>query len=105
MRGPPPSTAPKGPERRLALIIGNNYKNAAAQSDQRCAARRRHAEEPGFEVIPREPNLRDFKAVMRQFASRMENEDGAALLYYAGHGVQIRGRNFLLPVDVSTGDE
>ena len=50
-------------------------------------------------------NLRDFKAVMRQFASRLENEEGTGLLYYAGHGVQIEGRNFLLPIDVGAGDE
>ena len=60
----------------------------------------------GFEVMLRENlGLRDFKAVMRQFVSRMENEDGSALLYYAGHGVQIEGRNYLLPVDVGIGDE
>src|SRR6185436_17365121 len=60
----------------------------------------------GFEVMLRENvTLRDFKAVMRQFVTRMENEDGAALFYYAGHGVQIEGRNYLLPVDVGVGDE
>jgi uncharacterized caspase-like protein len=104
------AVAQKGPvvDRRLALVVGNNnYKNAPLLNpvnDARLVAKTLQG--LGFEVMLRENlNLRDFKAVMRQFASRMENEEGTALLYYAGHGVQIEGRNYLLPVDVATGDE
>jgi rhodanese-related sulfurtransferase len=113
---PAPAAAPataspaKGPivDRRLALVVGNNdYKFAPLSNpvnDARLVAKT--LEGLGFEVMLRENlNLRDFKAVMRQFASRLENEEGAGLLYYAGHGVQIEGRNFLLPIDVGTGDE
>ena len=113
---PAPAAAPaaaspaKGPvvDRRLALVVGNNdYKNAPLVNpinDARLVAKT--LEGLGFEVMLRENlNLRDFKAVMRQFASRLENEEGTGLLYYAGHGVQIEGRNFLLPIDVGTGDE
>ena len=112
-KGPAESAAPsptKGPavDRRLALVVGNNtYKNAPLVNpinDARLVAKTLQG--LGFEVMLRENvNLRDFKAVMRQFASRMEVEEGTALLYYAGHGVQIEGRNYLLPVDVATGDE
>jgi PQQ-dependent catabolism-associated CXXCW motif protein len=114
--GPAPATPAaaasptKGPsiDRRLALVVGNNeYKNAPLVNpinDARLVAKT--LEGLGFEVMLRENlNLRDFKAAMRQFASRLENEEGAGLLYYAGHGVQIEGRNFLLPIDVGTGDE
>ena len=95
-------------DRRLALVVGNNtYKSAPLVNpinDARLVAKT--LEGLGFEVMLRENlNLRDFKAVMRQFASRLENEEGSALMYYAGHGVQIEGRNFLLPIDVGTGDE
>ena len=107
----PVAAAPsKGPavDRRLALVVGNNnYKNAPLDNpinDARLVAKT--LEGLGFEVMLRENlNLRDFKAVMRQFATRLENEEGTGLLYYAGHGVQIEGRNFLLPIDVGTGDE
>ena len=107
----PVAAAPtKGPavDRRLALVIGNNnYKNAPLVNpinDARLVAKTLQG--LGFEVMLRENvNLREFKAVMRQFASRMEVEEGTALLYYAGHGVQIEGRNYLLPIDVATGDE
>ena len=111
-KGPPaaPSGATTRPvvDRRLALIVGNNtYQNAPLVNpinDARLVAKT--LEGLGFEVMLRENlNLRDFKAVMRQFASRLENEEGTGLLYYAGHGVQIEGRNFLLPIDVGTGDE
>jgi PQQ-dependent catabolism-associated CXXCW motif protein len=108
---PPPAPAPAksaAADRRLALVVGNNnYKNAPLVNpinDARLVAKT--LEGLGFEVLLRENlNLRDFKAVMRQFASRLETEEGTALLYYAGHGVQIEGRNFLLPIDVGTGDE
>jgi len=104
---PAPATA-SAADRRLALVVGNNnYKNAPLLNpvnDARLVAKTLQG--LGFEVMLRENlNLRDFKAAMRQFAARMENEEGTALLYYAGHGVQIEGRNYLLPVDVGTGDE
>ncbi|MBP8297491.1 MAG: caspase family protein, partial [Burkholderiales bacterium] len=112
-QAPAPAQAAKGPpaapagattrpvvDRRLALVVGNNtYQNAPLVNpinDARLVAKT--LEGLGFEVMLRENlNLRDFKAVMRQFASRLENEEGTGLLYYAGHGVQIEGRNFLLP--------
>ena len=105
---PPAPARAAGPDRRLALVIGNNnYKSAPLVNpinDARLVTETLKG--LGFEVILRENlNLRDFKAVMRQFVSRMENEDGTALLFYAGHGVQIDGRNYLLPVDVGIGDE
>lgn len=107
----PAAAAPtKGPsvDRRLALVVGNNdYKSAPLVNpinDARLVAKTLQG--LGFEVILRENlNLRDFKGAMREFASRLENEEGTGLLYYAGHGVQIEGRNFLLPIDVGTGDE
>jgi PQQ-dependent catabolism-associated CXXCW motif protein len=107
---PAAASPTKGPvvDRRLALVVGNNtYKNAPLVNpinDARLVAKT--LEGLGFEVMLRENlNLRDFKATMRQFASRLENEEGTGLLYYAGHGVQIEGRNFLLPIDVGAGDE
>ena len=94
--------------RRLALIVGNdNYKDGVlnnAVKDARLVAETLRA--LGFEVMLAEDlNLRDFKTTIRRFLARMENEDGVALFYYAGHGLQLDGRNYLLPVDVGSGDE
>src|SRR5438067_1626920 len=91
-KAPAPAAPQKGPvvDRRLALVVGNNnYKNSPLLNpvnDARLVAKT--LQSLGFEVMLRENvNLRDFKAAMRQFAARMENEEGTALLYYAGHGV------------------
>ncbi|KWT65630.1 hypothetical protein APY03_7407 [Variovorax sp. WDL1] len=48
---------------------------------------------------------RDFKRVLREFARRMDDDQVASVFYYAGHGVQIGGRNYLLPVDIALRDE
>ena len=50
-------------------------------------------------------NARDFKRVLREFARRMDDDQVASVFYYAGHGVQIGGRNYLLPVDIALRDE
>jgi hypothetical protein len=36
---------------------------------------------------------------------RVQEDDAIAVLYYAGHGVQIDGRNYLLPVDINLRDQ
>jgi len=43
--------------------------------------------------------------VLREFARRLQEDDAVAVLYYAGHGVQIDGRNYLLPVDLNLRDQ
>ena len=60
----------------------------------------------GFEVhehvnLP----VKKVRQVLRDYVRRLQNESGVGLLYYAGHGVQIDGRNYLLPVDINLRDE
>ena len=50
-------------------------------------------------------NARDFRRVLREFAQRLDDDQVASVFYYAGHGVQIGGRNYLLPVDIALRDE
>ncbi len=54
----------------------------------------------GFEVR-RKSNLSDsqMRAALRDFSRESKNFD-VSLVYYAGHGVQISGRNYLLPIDL-----
>lgn len=53
----------------------------------------------GFDVIQREnASLRDLLESMRQFLARSA-ESQVRLVFYAGHGFQVKGRNYLLPVD------
>jgi carboxyl-terminal processing protease len=53
----------------------------------------------GFEVTQREnTSLRDMLESFRQFSLQSQNAD-VRVIYYAGHGLQVKGRNYLLPVD------
>lgn len=91
------------PERRIALVIGNNAYAAAPLhnpvNDARAMAQA--LENTGFTVIlkldAKQPEL---LSALRDFGNRLK--DGgpgtAGLFYFAGHGMQIKGRNFLIPV-------
>jgi hypothetical protein len=95
-------------ERRVALVVGNARYPASPlnnpENDARVVAVT--LRKLGFEVIEH-VNLpvKDFRRVLREFAKRLQNEEGTSVFYYAGHGVQIAGRNYLLPVDVNLRDE
>jgi uncharacterized caspase-like protein len=86
----------------VALVVGNGaYRHAPALANPGNDARAMAAalERLGFEVTLGVDLDRDaLRATIRRFAERL---DGArtALAFYAGHGVQVGGRNWLLPVD------
>lgn len=87
--------------KRFALVIGNaQYKDAALTNpinDARDLAAT--LRELGFNVTLKE-NLgaQDMKRAIREFGDRLVAENGVGLFYFAGHGVQIKGSNYLLPV-------
>jgi len=57
--------------------------------------------ELGFEVTSLEdPNLEKFRDTVQDFAFTAETAD-VALVYFAGHGVEFGGENFLVPVDIN----
>jgi uncharacterized caspase-like protein len=96
-------------ERRLALVVGNSaYKNAPLVNpgnDARAVAAA--LRESGFTVIERRNlNQAAMRQVVREFGDELA-KGGIGLFYYAGHGMQIRGRNFLIPVgsDIQREDE
>lgn len=97
-----------GAEKRLALVVGNaRYPLAPLnnpENDARVVAST--LRRLGFEVIEH-VNLpvKDFRRVLREYAKRVQDTEGTALFFYAGHGVQIDGRNYLLPVDINVRDE
>ncbi|MBL8341244.1 MAG: caspase family protein, partial [Rubrivivax sp.] len=103
-----PAAAEPGRERRLALVVGNARYKAAPLNNPENDARviGSTLRRLGFDVAEHvNLNARDFRRVAREFARRVQHEDGVALFYYAGHGVQIEGRNYLLPVDLVATDE
>ncbi len=90
-------------ERRVALVIGNSsYKNATSLpntiNDSNALAAM--FKSVGFEVVISRTDLGvvDFKRSVREFLITAENAD-IAVVYYAGHGIEIGGTNYLVPVD------
>jgi Caspase domain len=91
-------------ERRIALVIGNARYVAAPLDNPNNDARliAGNLARLGFEVAEHHDlGARDFRRVVRDFARRVQDAPGASVFYYAGHGVQIEGRNYLLPVDAN----
>ena len=87
--------------RRIALVIGNGaYQHVPflpnPTRDARAIANA--LEELRFEVITAlDLSLADMTGVIRDFARGSRSAE-IALVYYAGHAVQVKGRNYLLPV-------
>src|SRR5690242_1990665 len=100
--------ASSDPEIRVALVIGNaSYKNAPAlanplnDAEDVAVALRRY----GFEVVDgRDLDKRSMEQALARFG-RLAQDADAALFYYAGHGLQYRGQNYLVPVDARLDDD
>jgi Caspase domain len=87
-------------ERRVALVIGNSRYEAAPLRNPVNDANLMTAtlRELGFDVISRtDVNLREMQLAVREFSRKIQN-GSVGLFYYAGHGMQSAGRNFLIPV-------
>jgi hypothetical protein len=90
-------------ERRVALIVGNSaYKNASTLSNtiNDSSAIAALFKSIGFDVVISRNDLGvvEFKRTVREFLITAENAD-MAVVYYAGHGIEISGTNYLIPVD------
>ena len=95
-------------DRRIALVIGNSaYTSAPPLKNPANDARDMAAtlKALNFEVTSGiNVNQRDFKRLIREFGLSLKL-GGSGLFYYAGHGVQSRGRNFLIPIDADIQSE
>ncbi|MBR0895340.1 caspase family protein [Bradyrhizobium tropiciagri] len=101
----PPVTASDAPggETRVALVIGNSdyvsvprlpnpQHDAAAVADALRAA--------GFKTVRLDDNLGApaMRQALNEFSAEAAQADWA-LVYYAGHGIEVNGTNYLIPVD------
>ena len=89
-------------ERRVALVVGNAAYGRSplrnAVNDARDISRA--LSDTGFEVIRVEnASLEVLNRAVEQFAGRLAASRGVGLFFYAGHGLQVEGENFLVPVD------
>jgi len=95
-------------EQRVALVVGNGaYVNAEtlknpANDAKAMAAMLRRA---GFDVVERENTTRrTLIEAIRSFSEKL-SPGGVGLVFYAGHGIQARGANYLLPIDAALAAE
>jgi murein DD-endopeptidase MepM/ murein hydrolase activator NlpD len=99
--------APTVPTRR-ALVIGNDsYQSVPkllnAREDAQAMAR--SLTDMGFRVqLELDLRERNMRAALRQFKSSVEGGD-EVIIFFAGHGVQLAGTNYLLPVDITGENE
>ncbi len=99
---------PAHAEKRVALVIGNNdYKNVPklqkAVNDARTMGDT--LKQLGFSVMVAEnQNRQAFSESLLAFDKAVEAGD-TAFFFYAGHGFEIAGQNFLLPTDVPAATE
>jgi uncharacterized caspase-like protein len=98
----PPLAAQSAEPRRIALVIGNGaYKSAPLKNpvgDAEAVAA--SLKQLGYDVtLRRDVGLFELIESLRDFSVRAA-KSAVRLLYYAGHGIQAKGRNYLLPVDV-----
>jgi len=87
--------------RRIALVIGNSdyqYVPSLPNPGRDARAISQSLEGLGFQVITAlDLSVTDMTGVIRSFARQSRSAE-IALFYYAGHAVQVDGRNYLLPV-------
>jgi uncharacterized caspase-like protein/formylglycine-generating enzyme required for sulfatase activity len=96
------STASWGAETRVALVIGNSeYASGPLPNPANDAKLMGDAlTSLGFDVIARRnADQTTMKRAIEEFGSRLEKAGAGAvgLFYYAGHGVQLNGKNYLIP--------
>jgi formylglycine-generating enzyme required for sulfatase activity len=90
---------------RLALVIGNEaYQKAPALKNpvNDATDMAQVLRKLGFEVILKS-NLsnRAMAQAVQDFGTRLRRQGGVGLFYFSGHGLQVKDRNFLVPVDAS----
>lgn len=90
-------------EKRTALVIGNaeyvrvpalrNPKNDAIDIASKL-------QQFDFEVeLLTDISEKEMEQAIRDFGIRLKNNGGVGLFYYAGHGLQLDGKNYLVPTD------
>lgn len=94
-------------ERRVALVIGNAKYLSAPLTNPPNDARDMAAalRGGGFEVIELiDGTQKQMNRAIAQFGDKLSS-DTVALFYYAGHGIQVKGKNYLVPIDAQISNE
>ncbi len=93
----------EGSSQRLALVIGNDsYRRVRTLDNARADARALASalEAAGFTVtLKLDVDQKAMKQALRAFKAQLAGGD-EAVFYFSGHGVQLAGENYLLPIDI-----
>jgi uncharacterized caspase-like protein len=90
-------------DKRVALVVGiSAYEHAPrlANSVNDAASMTALFKNAGFDVVEtrRDIGIVEFRRAVREFSDKVRDSD-IAVLYYAGHGIEVDGTNFLIPAD------
>jgi uncharacterized caspase-like protein len=103
------SAAPARADKRIALVIGiSDYREVPRLVNP---ARDANAvatlfKKAGFDVVDHERDLgiADLRRVIREFSATARDAD-VAVIYYAGHGMEVEGTNYLVPADAKLSND
>src|SRR4051812_3170939 len=89
--------------KRVALVIANSaYQHAPSLTNpvNDGSVMTRTLKEAGFDIVDSRHDLtaQETRRVLREFADGTRDAD-IAVVYYAGHGIEVEGSNYLIPVD------
>jgi hypothetical protein len=92
-------------EKRVALVMGNSaYKNVArlANPANDAALVGGMFRKAGFDTVDvkLDLNVADMRKALRDFGGKAREAD-VAVVYYAGHGIELDGTNYLIPTDAT----
>jgi uncharacterized caspase-like protein len=90
-------------EKRVAMVIGNSaYKSVSPLRNPAndAAAIAAMFKKAGFDFVDTKLNVsaNEMRRALREFGSKTSDAD-VAVIYYAGHGIELDGNNYLIPVD------
>jgi hypothetical protein len=96
------------PEVRKALVIGCSkyqFANPLVNPLNDANGVESNLQKLGFEVTKKiDPSQKELKITIDEFGDKLKGSD-IGLFYFAGHGVQVKGLNYLIPVDANLSSE
>jgi uncharacterized caspase-like protein len=97
------SVDPALADKRIALVVGNSTYQTVPQlpnPSRDAGAVAKMLKDAGFDSVDVQLNVGnlDFKRLIRRFEAMADQAD-IAVVYYAGHGLEIGGTNYLIPID------
>jgi uncharacterized protein len=102
-------SSPASANKRVALAIGNaNYQNVPKLPNPSAdaSAMALMFRNAGFEFVDLQIDLGEveFKRALRRFADAASDSD-TAIVFFAGHGMEVLGTNYMIPIDAKLADE